>query len=140
MKIDTIISGLMDSQLIGVLVGALVTYFAATRLAKKQQYYVAAGEFRAEFVNEKIRLEAASKDAHEIIQSEVIERHKKAKVRFEPYLPERKRKKFNEAWEQYENGFVRTKSPGSLDNRRAECEVTLKQIESFLKFAKIRDG
>lgn len=137
MKIDAIISSLMDSQLIGVLVGALITYFAAVRLAKKQQYYAAAGEFRAEFVNEIIRLRSASDDACVIIRSEVVERHKKAKVRFEPYLPKRKRQKFNDAWEQYENVFVRTKARGSIDNRRAECNVTLKQIESFLKFAKI---
>jgi len=135
MKIDTIISGLMYSQLIGVLVGALITHFTAVRLAKRQQYYVAAGEFRAEFVNEIIRLRAASDDACVIIQSEVVERHKKAKVRFEPYLSKRKRQKFNEAWDEYENTFVRTRSRGSIDNRRAECNVTLKQMESFLKFA-----
>lgn len=121
---------------IAVIIGALITYLLSDRIAKKQQYYIATGNFHAEFVDAVIDLKKEQQDVFKILTRAVIAQHKKAKVRFEHYIPSCKRKKFNEYWEQYETS-VWTKAPGSIDNRSAECKVAIEKIESLLGHAKI---
>ncbi|MDA8022806.1 MAG: hypothetical protein MPK05_07460 [Gammaproteobacteria bacterium] len=105
--------------------------------AKEQRRASAAEKFRAAFVKQILALQAGKEDVFRILTEKAIEQHKMAKIQFEPYVPRRKRKSFNNAWDEYEQQCVRTKAPGSIDNRCAECAEALKQIEALFAFAKI---
>lgn len=119
---------------LGALIGALATVFAARMAVERQQLYVESAKFRAEFVEEIIKLRSAHEDAFRILSDEAMAKHKKAKVLFEPWVPHCQAKGFDEAWSSYERD-VKTAAPGSLDNRKKECDVVLSQIESILLFA-----
>ncbi len=121
----------------GAIVGSLLTYRVSISVVKRQNFHRSAAAFRAEFVNEIIKLREAREDVCSIITPAVIERQKKAKVCFEYCFSKEKRKKFDKAWEQYENRHVRTTSPGSTANRPIECEKEEKRINKLLSFAEI---
>ena len=121
--------------LMGAVVGAGLTYIASINVVKQQNFFRSAAVFRSEFTNEINQLQKEEDDVYLIITSAVIARQRKAKVCFEYYLREEKRKKFNSAWGLYENVSVRTKAPGSSDNRHVECNDEIKRINSLLSFA-----
>lgn len=122
---------------VGALIGALATVFSARLAAEKQHIYTESAKFRSEFLNEIDRLRMANEDAFNILTDEVILRHRRAKTMFEPWVSGRKLVAFNQAWNSYERG-IKTKAPGSVDNRARECKAALAQIEELLSYAQHR--
>ncbi len=120
--------------LAGALIGALATIFSARLSAERHRLYEESARYRAEFVEEIQRLRAANEDAFRIIDDGAMARHRRAKILFEPWVPQRQCQEFQQAWDSYERG-IKTKAPGSLDNRKAECDMVLSQIESLLSYA-----
>jgi len=122
---------------VGGLIGALATVFAARLAAEKQQLYVESAKFRAGFVEELIKLRSGQEDVFRIIDDGVMAKHKKAKVLFEPWVPRCKYKIFCAAWSDYESS-IKTSAPGSINNRRPECDSAIVKIENLLAHAKTR--
>lgn len=79
-------------------------------------------------------LRAASEDVFRIIDDGILARHQRAKILFEPWVSRKNFKSFQHAWATYESG-VKTKAPGSIDNRKTECDLALSQIDTLLSFA-----
>ena len=102
---------------IGALIGAIASLYAARLTAEKQQLYVESAKFIVAFIGEIIALRKAQEDAYNIISDSVIAEHNKAKVRFEPWVTKSKITSFNETWSKYESS-IKTQSPGSIDNRK----------------------
>jgi len=123
--------------MVGALIGALSSVYAARLSAEKQHLYEQSARFIKEFVSEIILLRKAADDAYKIIGSSNIDRHKKAKVLFEPWVKKKELKSFHKAWDEYEHG-IKTIAPGSLDNRKNECNDALKQIEKLLSYARTK--
>lgn len=119
---------------VGALIGAFATVFAARLSVERQQLYVESAKFRAEFVEEIIKLRSAHEDAFKILSDETIAKHRKAKVLFEPWVSCCKAKSFEDAWSSYEKSD-KTAAPGNINNRRNECDMALSQIKSLLLFA-----
>lgn len=120
--------------LVGALIGALATIFSARHSVERQRLYEESATFRAEFVDEIQKLRTAGEDAFTIIDARAMNRHRRAKILFEPWVSRENFLSFQDIWEAYEKG-IKTKAPGSIDNRKAECELALSQIESLLSFA-----
>lgn len=118
----------------GALIGALGTIFSARLTAERHRLYEESARFRAEFVDEIHELRVASEDVFKIIDDEAMARHWRAKILFEPWVPRHKFQAFQQAWDAYLRG-VKTKAPGSINNRKSECDMALSQIESLLSFA-----
>lgn len=123
--------------LIGGLIGALSAVFSARLTAEKQQLYVESAKFRADFVEEIIKLRSGQNDVFRILDDEIMAKHQKAKVLFEPWVSTCNCKAFNAAWSDYES-IIKTKAPGNVGNRRSECDAALKKIEHLLSYAKTR--
>jgi len=120
--------------IIGALIGALATVFAARLAAERQHIYENSAKFRAEFVDEIRKLRTANEDVFRIINDETMDRHCRAKTIFEPWVACSRLKAFEKSWEDYECS-IKTKAPGSLDSRVSECESTLSDIDRLLSFA-----
>jgi len=120
--------------IVGALIGALATFFAARLAWQRQSFNEAAASFRAAFVEETYRLRRGDVDAFRVLTEEVLARHERAKITFEPFLSESQRRVLESAWIHYLNS-PKTAAPGSLNNRSAELKVALRQIETLLQYA-----
>jgi len=123
--------------IVGALVGALASIYAARLTAEKQQLYIESAKFIEAFISQVIALRKANQDAYKITSDEVITTQHKAKVRFEPWVEKKQIKSFHESWHKYEQS-IKTQAPGSIDRRKAECDVALKQIEDLLSYTKTK--
>lgn len=124
--------------LVGGLVGALATTYAARLTAQKQQQYVESGKFRASFVSELADLRSANGDVYKILHADAIKQHRIAKVYFEAWVPKCSLREFQEAWDEYEKNTVTTTSPGNLGKRSEECLTASVKLEKLLSFAMTR--
>lgn len=122
---------------IGALIGAFATYFAARNTWRNLQFNEAATRFTEAFVSEIIALRRANADVYRVLNDGALDRHERAAVLFEPYLSEAKRELLKEAWKSYADS-LRSSAPGSLSNRPIECDNALNQIDRLMSFARQR--
>ena len=122
---------------LGALIGALATFFAARLSWQNSRYNIAAAEFRSAFTHEIYRLQSANEDVYKILSDDAFERHEKAKIIFEPHLGKRGQAKLEAAWREYRHG-IRSKAPGSVDNRRIENQAALRRVKRMLEIAKAK--
>ncbi|MEK7231824.1 MAG: hypothetical protein AAB115_07345 [Pseudomonadota bacterium] len=91
------------------LLGALVGYFSADRVARRAVYRNALGTFRAAFIKEITLLSSPAFNANGSIKTHSIlvsafDKHSEAVATFRFYIPDDKIAAFNKAWEQYQGG------------------------------------
>lgn len=123
--------------IVGALISALAGYIAARSTWRNLQFNEAAARFAEAFVSEIMALREGSTDVYRILTLEVLRQHEMATVIFEVYLSDSQRELLREAWKSYATA-PRTAAPGSISNRRLECDASLIQIERLLSFAKQR--
>ena len=120
--------------LFGIFVSSLTSIYLAGKRDRNHRRVDETTRFRVAFSDALVRLHKGNDDVYKISSVDVLAKHQSAKILFEPWLSPKKRRAFNEAWNKYENQWVRTKSPGSLDNRQSECQEAIKQIDELLMF------
>ena len=131
----------------GAIIGALITYFALTWIAKRQEFNRAAAIFRSAFIEEQRLLDPHStadrvgKSTYDILES-AINRHEIAMIRFRPYLRDSERIAFARAWEAYcyheqtDRPFLEQYFDKNLKEKEEKRKLALERIEKLLEFAK----
>jgi hypothetical protein len=120
--------------LLGAVVGAGATIFAARKTAQHQQEFVESSIFRAAFVDALIALRRMDTDVFAVLADSVLSEHERAKVRIEPWVSRDKLPDFANAWALHAQSLM-TRAPGSLRNREEECRAAVGRIEVLLSFA-----
>jgi hypothetical protein len=122
--------------IIGAVIGAWASVYAARQGSNLQFRNFEMAKFRAEFVADILALRSADTDACQILNEETMRRHKRAVVIFESLLSSKNKSELWASWNEHERA-TKTKAPGSLDNRKDECNAALVRIQKVLAFAEL---
>ena len=120
---------------LGALIGALATLFAARLSWQRFRYNEAAANFRAAFTPEIYRLRKGNEDVYKILNDEAFERQERGKIIFEPYLSNKQQEKLEKAWQHHRHA-VRSRAPGNVDQRKKDNKAALECINNLLAVAK----
>lgn len=121
------------SAIIGGLIGVASSILTARYSAKKQQFYVATSQFRAEFVDALVLLRDGKKDEFLLSFRGTLANHNRAKVLFEPWIADRKRASFELAWNEYVKVFRKFVTTRADDISSTGCKEMIRMIENFIK-------
>lgn len=147
------------SQLIGgavtSLLGGVIGYFSADRLAKRTAFRTASGIFRAAFIKELAALKDSTFDVnipghtHRLLLN-AFSRHSEAVAAFQFHIPDDKIDAFNKAWVEYQASEEFNRSANRLRDLEDEPlaqyiskgteeenrKLAIKNIQSLLNFDK----
>ena len=139
------------SAFVGAIVGAWLTRRSSAAILKQQEFNRAAAEFRSAFIEDQRLLTVGShtyrkEKTAQIIVNNAINRHELAVIRFRPYFTCRKKREFDNAWEQYckrddAKKVFDTSKYAHGDGQYAEIknkELALRNIEKLLGFAQLK--
>ena len=88
------------STILGVLLGAYVTYYFSLELTKRQLFNQAATRLRAAFTDELTKLTTTLDDPHDILKNAAT-KHVAAGFEFRWVLTEKDVERFDQAWQKY---------------------------------------
>jgi hypothetical protein len=149
---DEIIASIVgvSGALLGVVIGWLLNRSTVNHTIKQQEFYKAASAFRAAFTDEYRALKAVvrTEDIEDaFIQTTLANaaaKHEKACVLFRPYLTEKKKQQFDQAWQDYvcpEGGDVADLPSPFIDYYNetrpdVSIKLALEKLDRLMEFAK----
>ncbi len=148
MKDSAIIAGIFT--IIGVTLGAFITYFFSIKISKRQEFNKAASSFRKAFTKEIRLLSSPYTEGNEIaidIIRKAIVRHENAAILFRDYLGSKNIPCFNKAWSKYSEpnkykvpseAFIEYDSLGNKEKEDNIRMCIIHRINELLKFAKVK--
>lgn len=129
------------SAVIGAVAGGFIGYFSAILTNRRQQFNIAAGKFRAAFVETKRLLDENrlydlstqyDDPVFDILKAHIIH-HERAKIRFSAFVSKNNLKAFGKAWDTYYGKSQDRADYPLTDYACDRCSKTNKIIDASMK-------
>ncbi len=152
---ETYISSIFDSKIFATLLGVIIGFWLSLKANRNQRYLEAAAQFREVFFDEVIACEEEiyfTKSKYKIseIMSNALIKHKKATLRFRPYIKRIQINNFDKACKEYFSNeyrfglYVKPITGIGKDNtfeattEKEKRDIFLHQIHRLLEFTPIK--
>jgi len=143
-EIDKIVVPFIAAALIAIFSSWLAHFFSERR-DRRKEFNQAATDFQCAFLEAKQKLRDDPKaDWSSILDSKVLLEHERAYFRFKPFLSDKDRRRFDDAWNIYfshrphpGDRYPPEKRPEDWDNEK-NCKSFLEQIDNLLDYAKLK--